>query len=77
MHDVGDLVLSTGGEWMVRPPERCANGHRLAGRCIVGTMPCRCQDRHLTWCCDACGDITFGPALGVDCALLNGPARVR
>jgi hypothetical protein len=77
MNEVGDLVLGIDGQWMVRPPERCANGHPLAGRCIVATQPCRCQDRHVSWCCDQCGHITFGPPLGVDCDPLNGPARVR
>jgi hypothetical protein len=64
MHGVGDLVPSADGSWMVRPPERCANGHRLRGRCIVGTTPCSCQDRHLSWTCDLCGNTTYGPALG-------------
>jgi hypothetical protein len=74
---VGDLVLSSGGEWMVRPPERCGNGHPITpGRVLVGTAVCACQDRHLTWTCD-CGDTTYGPALGVECSLLNGPAAVR
>jgi hypothetical protein len=77
MNEVGELVLGTDGRWMIRPPQYCGNGHRLAGRCIVGTMPCRCQDRHLTWRCDTCGDITFGPSLGPDCDPLNGPARLR
>jgi hypothetical protein len=74
--DIGDLVRSTTGQWMVRPPERCGNGHLLAGHCIVGTLPCHCQDRHLTWCCDECGHITYGPALGANCSVINGPARV-
>jgi hypothetical protein len=26
--EVGRLVQSTGGQWMVRPPQRCGNGHR-------------------------------------------------
>jgi hypothetical protein len=26
---VGRLVRSTGGEWMVRPPQRCGNGHLI------------------------------------------------
>ena len=77
MHEVGELVVSTDGAVMVRPPERCANGHLLAGRCIVGTLPCSCQDRHMTWCCNACGHVTFGPPLGPDCSVMNGPARVR
>jgi hypothetical protein len=77
MYEVGELVLSTDGAVMVRPPERCANGHPLAGRCIVGTLPCSCGDRHLTWCCDVCEHTTYGPALGLDCSVMNGPARVR
>jgi hypothetical protein len=75
--EVGDLVAGADGSWMVRPPERCANGHVLRGRCIVGTSPCSCQDRHLTWTCNECGDTTFGPALGLDCSLLHGAARIR
>ena len=77
MPAVGELVLSTDGQWMVRPPQRCGNGHQLAGRCIVGTLACSCGDRHLTWCCDACKHTTYGPSLGLDCSVLNGPARVR
>jgi hypothetical protein len=45
--EVGDLVAGADGSWMVRPPERCANGHVLRGQCIVGTSPCSCGDRHL------------------------------
>jgi hypothetical protein len=57
MNEVGDLVLSTDGAWMVRPPERCGNGHPVTpGRVLVGTAVCRCQDRHVTWECD-CGSI--------------------
>lgn len=53
MNEVGDLVLSVDGQWMVRPPERCGNGHRITpGPVVVGTAVCRCQDRHLTWECD-------------------------
>jgi hypothetical protein len=77
MDEVGELVVSTDGAVMVRPPERCANGHLLAGRCIVGALPCSCQDRHMTWRCNVCADVTFGPALGPDCSVMNGPARVR
>lgn len=77
MHGVGDLVLSDRGEWMVRPPEKCCRGHLLAGNCLVATHVCSCQDRHLSWSCNACGEVTYGPALGVNCALLHGAARVR
>ena len=75
--DIGDLVLSTTGQWMVRAPERCRNGHLLAGRVLVGTAVCACQDRHLSWTCDECGDTVYGPALGPHCSVLHGPARIR
>jgi hypothetical protein len=77
MHDVGDLVLSTDGAWMVRAPERCGAGHLLRGHCLVGTLVCACQDRHVTWTCDRCDDTVFGPALGPHCSVMNGPAAVR
>jgi hypothetical protein len=37
--DVSDMVLGVDGRWLIRPPEKCVNRHRLAGRCIV--EPCR------------------------------------
>jgi hypothetical protein len=75
---VGELVLSTSGEWMVRPPQRCGNGHRLQpGRVLVGSIVCGCGERrHLTWLCE-CGNTSYGPELGPDCTVMNGPARVR
>jgi hypothetical protein len=76
--EVGDLVLCTDGSVMVRPPERCGHGHPLQGRCLVGTVVCGCGERrHLTWTCNRCNDTVFGPSLGPDCALMNGPAAVR
>jgi len=78
MHEVGELVLSTGGAWMVRPPQRCPNGHPITpGRVLVGSIACACGERrHLTWLC-GCGSVTYGPALGPDCTMLNAPARIR
>lgn len=77
VNDIGDMVLGTDGSYMIRPPERCANGHQLAGHCIVASTLCSCQDRHLSWSCDRCGHITYGPPLEKDCSHLHGPARVR
>jgi hypothetical protein len=75
MRGVGELVQSTRRGWMVRPPTRCLRGHLLRpGRVLVGSIACSCG-RHLTWRCD-CGAITYGPALGDGCSLLDGPARV-
>ncbi|MEB3024065.1 hypothetical protein [[Mycobacterium] crassicus] len=75
MHDVGDLVLSGRGQWMVRPPQKYGNGHRLRDHCLVGTLVFARQDRRLTWTCNHCGDTVYGPALdlGVDRTVMNGP----
>jgi len=73
--EVGDLVRSDRGEWMVRPPELCGNGHRIRpGHVLVGTAVCACQDRRITW---RCGSTMYGPPLGAGCWVLDGPARVR
>jgi hypothetical protein len=57
---VGELVQSTTGQWMVRPPLRCPRGHPLRpGRMLVGSIACSCG-RHLTWRCE-CGAVTYGP----------------
>ena len=74
---IGDMVLGFNGEYMIRPPERSADGHLLPANCIVACTPCSYQDRHLSWTCDGCGHTTHGPALGENCSLLHGPARVR
>jgi hypothetical protein len=57
-HEVGDLVLSIDGEWMVLPPEKCGRGHRIVGNCLVSTHVCSCQDRHLSWSCNSCDDVS-------------------
>ena len=77
MRDVGELVLGVGGKWMIRPPEKCRNGHTLAGHCKVTSQPCQCRERHVSWCCEQCGEVTYGRPLGVNCVVLNGPARIR
>jgi hypothetical protein len=67
---VGELVQSTTGQWMVRPPMRCPRGHVLRpGRMLVGSIACSCG-RHLTWRCE-CGAVTYGPALSEGCSLLD------
>jgi hypothetical protein len=76
MAAVGELVRSTSGQWMDRPPLRCPRGHALRpGRMLVGSVACL-SGRHLTWRCE-CGTVTYGPALAEGCSLLDGPARVR
>ena len=50
VHDAEDLVLCTDGSWMVRRPERCANGHPITpGHVLVGRIACACGERrHLS-----------------------------
>jgi hypothetical protein len=46
---VGDLVRGTDDQWMVRPPQHCPSGHKLApGRVLVGHVPCGCGRRRAT-----------------------------
>lgn len=43
MAGVGELVRSTPGAWMVRPPQRWPRGHLLRpGRMPVGSIACSC-----------------------------------
>ena len=75
--EVGELVIGTDGACMVRPPQRCGNGHLIRpGHVLVGTAVCSCGDRHITWTCD-CGSTVYGPELGLQCSVMDGPARVR
>jgi hypothetical protein len=40
MAAVDELVQSTTGQWMVRPPLHCPRGHRLrTGHVLVGSIP--------------------------------------
>jgi hypothetical protein len=76
MAGVGELVQSTTGEWMVRPPQHCLAGHRLPpGRMLVGNIACSFCGRH-TPAATAAWSPT-GPNLGDGCSLLDGPARVH
>jgi hypothetical protein len=56
---VGELVQSTTGQWIARPPQHCPRGHLLrSGRFLVGSIACSCG-RHLRWRCE-CGALTWG-----------------
>lgn len=76
MAEVGDVVPSMAGGWMVVPPTRCGAGHVLGPRhCWVGHHPCNCGG-HLGWACE-CGHTTYAPPLGENCCLLSGAADPR
>jgi hypothetical protein len=79
MAAVGELVRWTDGSWMVRPPQRCPRGHRLApGRTLVGRQPCNCGEHggHMTWTSE-CGATVYAPPLSAACRVLHGAAAVR
>lgn len=76
---VGQLVRSTDGRWIIRPPARCPNGHRLEpGHVLVGHQVCGGDHRggHVTWTCE-CGATVHAPELGSACRVLHGAAGVR
>jgi hypothetical protein len=77
MSAVGDLVRSTTGAWIIRPPMYCPTGHRF-GPCgyLVGFAHCSHRGGHTTWWCRECGATVYGPPLGAGCSLFNGPDRV-
>lgn len=74
MPDVGDLVASTNGGWVLWAPLHCHAGHPLRpGRMIVGHRPCSCGG-HTVWACPmTCGADVFHPPLEPDCTVLTGP----
>jgi hypothetical protein len=46
-------------------PERCPNGHLLAGNMQRGWLPCLCVEGatgHRTWYCRTCGTTIYEPA---------------
>jgi hypothetical protein len=62
---LGDLVQTTAGTWIIRPPTRCPNGHDFgAGRALVGYQACLGHGGgHTTWTCRTCDETVYGPAL--------------
>jgi hypothetical protein len=83
MPRVGDLVQTTAGTWITKPPSRCAKGHPLGPRqVLVGHVACMGHGGggHTIWHCLACpvDELpTFGPPLAAHCSVLEGPAAVR
>lgn len=80
MPDVGDLIRTTAGTWITRPPARCPNGHELGPRrVLVGHVACLGHGGggHTIWHCLECEAITYGPPLASHCTVLAGPAAVR
>jgi hypothetical protein len=49
-YEVGNLVLSTGGEWIIRLPLQCGNGHGLASGHVLGRQHGLCRRRAMASC---------------------------
>ncbi|MGO9351066.1 MAG: hypothetical protein ACLP3C_09685, partial [Mycobacterium sp.] len=80
MPSFGNLVPCTEGGWMILPPQRCPNGHRLGPNLVlVGHQPCagNCHGGHTTWECLSCNAITYAPGVGAGCRLLDAAAFKR
>jgi len=77
---LGDLVQTTAGRWITRPPTRCPNGHPLGpNQVLVGHVACvgHGGGGHVSWHCRTCDAVTYGPPLNTHCTALEGPATVR
>jgi len=79
MPEVGDLVRTSSGAWITKPPYRCRVGHQLgAHQVLVGHVACHGHGGggHTTWHCTRCPDSEppiYGPALNVHCRVHTGP----
>jgi hypothetical protein len=76
---LGELVQTTDGKWMTRPPARCPHGHTLgAGQVLMGHQACLGHGGgHTTWTCHRWETTVYGPPLNTHCTCLDGPAVVR
>jgi hypothetical protein len=64
----GELVRTTDGKWITRPPSRCPNGHPLGpNQVLVNHVACLGHG----------GGHTYGPPFAKHCTTLEGPAAVR
>jgi hypothetical protein len=76
---LGELVQTTTGKWITRPPTRCPDGHSLGpGAVLVGHQACLGHGGgHTTWTCRECDATVYGRPLNTHCRTLDGPATVR
>jgi hypothetical protein len=76
----GELVQTTDGRWMTRPPSRGPNGHALGpNQVLVGHVACLGHGGggHMSWHCRICDAVVYGPPMAEHCTALEGPATVR
>lgn len=75
MPRIGELVQTTAGTWITRPPLRCGRGHGLTpGRVLVGHVACQGHGGgHTTWTCQECDETLYGPPLNTHCTIHTGP----
>ncbi len=73
MPDVGDLIHTTAGTWITRPPTRCPNGQLGADQVLVGHQACLGHGGgHTTWTCRTCDQTVYGPPLNTHCTRSMG-----
>src|SRR6478736_605632 len=77
---LGELVQTTAGRWITRPPSRCPNGHPLGpNQVLVGHVACLRHGGggHTSWHCRTCDAVTLGPPMNTHCTALEGAASMR
>lgn len=77
---VGEMIRNATGKWVTRAPATCPNGHPLGPKqVLVGHVACSAEDRggHTVWYCRTCDAVTYGPPLGPNCTVIDGPAAER
>jgi hypothetical protein len=77
---LGELVQTTDGKWITRPPSRCPTGiHSDLTQVLVGNAACLGHGGggHTSWHCRTCDAVVYGPPLNTNCTALEGPATVR
>ena len=76
---LGELVQTTAGKWITRPPTRCPKGRSIGaanGSWSAISLPrARRRKHHLD--VPQCDQTVFGPPLNTHCTALDGPATVR
>jgi hypothetical protein len=75
---LGELVETTAGKWITRPPSRCPNGHTPdPNQVLVGHVACLGHGGggHTNWHCRTCDAVVYGPPMNTHCTALEVPGR--
>ena len=67
----GELVQTTNGRWITKPPSRCRNGHDLGpNQVLVGHVACLGHGGggHTSWHCRTCDSHRLRATTRTDCS---------